>query len=409
MKNVQTINRAISERRAKVFTAAEIKELVRKGNTPNEDYVDVVTCGTFGVMSGTMAMFSIPVSEPGKFQKADSITLNGVKGYPGPCPNESLGIVDCIVYGTEHRDMFYGGGHLFKDLVRGCPINIKIISDKKTIEKRLSLKDIPFARMIITRGAFKNYTGFVNPEKDTFRTIFSVTGMHGLFDEMSVSGCGEINPLENDPDAVHLRRGVPVMINGSKGMIMGDGTRSSIDRRNLSAYADMKDMDPNMMGGFVTSSGPECLTSVAVAIPITDGISLKNVCILDENIKIPISNVHTRMSMGEGRYSDVWKGTDRRISVNSENCRKCSMCDASNVCPVGAAHTASIDEKSCVVCGACVQACKHKVFNADLGRMILNGAEVSITLRQSDRNRAEELCSVLKKKIECGEWDVGGL
>jgi putative methanogenesis marker 16 metalloprotein len=409
MNNLQTTGRAASERKVKVFTAAEIKEKVRNGNVLTVDDVDAVTCGTFGVMSGTMIMLSMSVAEPGIFRKADSVTLNGVKGHPGPCPNESLGVVDCIIYGTEHRDMFYGGGHLFKDIVSGHPIDVKIRSDKKTVEKRLTIDDIPFARMIITRGAFKNYTGFVNPEKETHRTIFSVMGMHGLYEDMSVSGCGEINPLENDPDAVHLKEGTSVLINGVKGMIIGDGTRSSPDRKNLSAFADMKGMDPDMMGGFITSLGPECLTSVAAAIPITDEISLKNVCILDEDIKIPISDVHTRTPIGEGTYGEVWTGTDREVTIIPENCKGCNICDAVNLCPVGATGIADIDRRSCVMCGTCVKACKHKVFNANLGSVMLNGTDVNITLRQSDRNRAEALCVLLKRMIERGDWKVGGM
>lgn len=48
------------------------------------DDVDVVTTGTFGVMSGTMAVMMVQVSEKCSFERADRIWLNGVPAQPGP-------------------------------------------------------------------------------------------------------------------------------------------------------------------------------------------------------------------------------------------------------------------------------------------------------------------------------------
>lgn len=158
--SVDEIQRRISERRARVYTASEFKAMVRDGRRPALEDVDVVTCGTMGVMSGTMAVLSIPVADPGTFKRADSIAINGVPGTVGPCPNESLGLVDCVVYGTARRDARYGGGHMFRDLVAGETVTVEAGSGSRTFESRVTLEEAPFARMILTRGAFRNYTGF---------------------------------------------------------------------------------------------------------------------------------------------------------------------------------------------------------------------------------------------------------
>ena len=44
------------------------------------------------------------------------------------CPNEWLGSVDLIIYGTEHSktNPEYGGGFLFKDLLRVKKIMLKL-------------------------------------------------------------------------------------------------------------------------------------------------------------------------------------------------------------------------------------------------------------------------------------------
>jgi putative methanogenesis marker 16 metalloprotein len=405
MKTIDSIDALIKERKAKVYTAAEIKEMVRNGRKPTADDVDVVTCGTFGIMSGTMAVLSLPIAAPGSFAKADTIELNGVPGVPGPCPNENLGIVDCVVYGTSARDERYGGGHLFKDIVSGGTVTAEVTSGGKRFSRELTIEDIPTARLIVTRGAFRNYTALINMEKETVETIFSVTGMKGPFAEASVSGCGEINPIQNDA-ASYLREGTPVLVNGGRGWILGQGTRSTPERKNLSAAADMRNMDPNMMGGFITSAGPECMTSFTAAIPIVDDAALDGVCVLDGSIGLPVADIHTRIPYTSASYGNVWEGTSRKITVNAERCIGCARCAAQDLCPTEALRPARIDSERCVVCGACVSSCAGDVFSADLGSIDCLGRTIPITLRQSDRNRAERSSEELKEAILRGKWSL---
>ncbi len=406
-KTIDEIQDKIGKKRAKVYTASEFKEMVRSGSRPDPDDVDIVTCGTFGVMSGTMAVFTIPVAPAGTFKRADAITLNGVPGIVGPCPNESLGLVDCIVYGPSRRDMSYGGGHLFRDIVEGKPIDVAAVSGGVTYRNRVTLSSMPFARMILTRGSFKNYTCFVNGSSEPFCTIFSgPEPLKGGLSEASVSGCGEINPLQNDPHMDYLRPGSAVLLNGAPGMVIGTGTRSTPDKPNLSVEADMHMMRPEYMGGFRTSEGPECLTSVAAAIPMTGAHALELASVLDEDVKLPLAEVSDRKPVHETDYGSVWRGGDLAVSADMTRCLHCEVCRADALCPTDAAPSSGADPSRCMSCGICVNSCPGKVFSAELGSVPYGGRTVPISVRQSSRSIAEKICADLKSKVENGNWNL---
>jgi len=163
-------------------------------------------------------------------------------------------------------------------------------------------------------------------------------------------------------------------------------------------------MKADLMGGFITSAGPECMTSFTAAIPITDQASLDGVFILDDSIELPVADIHTRIPSASASYGDVWTGTSRNITVNAERCLNCSSCRPAEVCPTEALRPAEIDAGMCVVCGSCVSSCVGGVFSADLGDVSCNGTKIPITLRQSDRNRAERSAEDLKRMIEEGKW-----
>ncbi|UAL08324.1 MAG: methanogenesis marker 16 metalloprotein [Candidatus Methanogranum gryphiswaldense] len=408
MKDIDSVQKSISEKKAKIYTASEFKDKIRRGDKICLSDVDAVTCGTFGVMSGTMMVLTVPVTAPAVFKKADRIELNGVPGNVGPCPNESLGIVDCIVYGTAHRDHDYGGGHLFRDIVEGKIIEVKVWSEDKIFINHITKKDLIFSRMILTRGAFKNYTCFFNGSSDTYDTIFSGKGgIRGNLSEATVSGCGEINPLQNDPDMRYIRPGASVLLNGSPGIVLGMGSRGSVQKPNLSIAADVEDMVPEYMGGFKTSAGPECLTSVAFVIPVTDERSLKDVSILDEDSALPLADVHDRVVRSKDAYSSVWQGTDHDIKADISKCIHCDICEAAENCPVDALVSGGIkDEKRCMSCGYCASTCVGGVFTAEMGSVDHEGKEIPIIIRQSSRIIADELCENLKNKAARGQWKL---
>jgi putative methanogenesis marker 16 metalloprotein len=400
MKTIEGINRKIAAGTAIVCTVAELKQRIAGGETITAADIDVVTTGTFGVMSGTLAVLHIPVTAPGTFSHAEKVRLNGVPALPGPCPNEGLGSVDLVVYGTARANAGYGGGHLFRDIVAGKEIAVEVESAGKLYSRTVTLADMGQARLITTRSAFRNYLAVINTRPGTVQTIFSVKGLTGPYTEASVSGCGDINPLQNDPAFRIIGPGIRVLLNGGTGYVMGTGTRSSREKPNIAVYGDMHAMIPAMMGGFVTSTGPECNTSVAIPVPVLDDAVLEGLRITNSRIPLSVADVADRIPFATASYADVWDGTDPAIIFSRDACVRCNPCTAAEACPASAiTPQEGIDPLACVNCGTCVRECPANVFSANLGSLSVGTQRVPITLRQSDRARALLLCEHLKTLI----------
>ena len=412
-RSIHEINQKIRNGEATVLTAEEVSNLVREGKEPDFKDVDVVTTGTCGVMSGTAAILHVKVGEPGSFKKASEILLNGVPGFPGPCPNEWLGSVDLIVYGTAHSvyDKNYGGGFLFKDIVQGREIEIELKSiDGKVIKSTTSLDEMGTARMIGTRLAFKNYTAFVNPSKEPVNSIFHALNMEGPFKGLSFSGCGELNPLQNDPDMRVLKKGVRVLLSGSEGIVLGQGTRSSPEKPNLMISADMCHMDPYYLGGFRTAAGPEVFNSVAAAIPILNKDILHDTFITNRDIKLAVADIRGRHQvLGFTDYASVWDDITERPVYNPDTCENCDSCIVGERCPTGA-YQDNLNEKDCFGCGICVYSCPYGAFEMQKVKISLKSnedlVEVPVVCRQSDLKRARALAEELKRRVEKGEFSL---
>ena len=118
-KSIAEINERIAKGDAVVLTAQEVCDAVLDGVDLTLKDVDVVTTATRAIMSGTYAVLSFPIGKPCSFTRAEHAWINGVPASVGPCPNERLGIIDMMVFGTSRskNKPDYGGGHLFRDLV----------------------------------------------------------------------------------------------------------------------------------------------------------------------------------------------------------------------------------------------------------------------------------------------------
>ncbi|MCC7550924.1 MAG: methanogenesis marker 16 metalloprotein [Methanobacterium sp.] len=410
-KTIQQIKEKIKEGKATVLTAEEVTQLVMNGEEPTVEDVDVVTTGTCGIMSGTAAIFHIPVADPGAFKKAKNILLNGVPGFPGPCPNEWLGSVDLMVYGTSHsiNDPQYGGGFLFKDIVRGEEIEIEVEDlEGNIIRSTATLDDFGTAQLIGTRSAFKNYTAFINPSFESVASIFNAVKMDGPFKGITFSGCGELNPLQNDPQLSFLRKGTRLLLNNSEGLFIGTGTRSTPEKPNMMVTADMKEMDPHYMGGFCTGAGPEVYNSVATAIPILDNEILQQTFIRNEDISLPIADIRGRHSVLSQTSYAVWRDTDERPLYEEELCQNCGTCLVEERCPTRAFQNHNLNQAQCFGCGMCAYTCPFGIFQMERGTVSMDWEGETKTLevscRQSDIKRARELAHELKNRIQKGNF-----
>jgi putative methanogenesis marker 16 metalloprotein len=410
IKSIEEILCRVKSGEAVVLTATEVCDLAARGEKAE---VDVVTTATRAIMSGTYAILSFPVAMPGSFARARKAWINGIPANVGPCPNERLGVLDLVVFGTEHsRDRpGYGGGHLFRDLVDGKKASVEVEADDgRSFLAEVGLMDMPTARLYGTRHAFKNYSAFVNPGPDLVSTIFHTTCFNPNLSGATFSGCGQINPLKNDPLLEAVGVGTKVLINGKEGFVTGCGTRSSSDRPNLSGFADMRGMDPELMGGFITSAGPECICSWAVPIPVVSGTIAESVARLDSHLTMPVMDVNIRQPIGQACYGDVWPGDDFEVKFDQEKCRGCSRCRVEEICPMRAVGfdglKAEVDERICFNCGACTSQCPGGAFFANMGSIQVGQSRVPVVLRQSDRHRAMRIAEDLRDRIIEGSFEM---
>lgn len=406
MRSIEEINERIRRGEATVLTAEEVRDLVDEGAVTELQDVDVITTATRAVMSGTYAVLSFRFAEQDSFIRALSARINGVPAYVGPCPNERLGHIDLIVFGTAHRDERYGGGHLFRDLVARRTVCVEVeTSDGRCISRDLTLDEIPHARIFSTRNAFMNYSAFVNTGGVAMSTIFHAIPFPVSMSGASFSGCGILNPLKNDPLLETIGVGTRVLINGAEGFVIGTGTRCTPERPNLSGFADMHQMIPELMGGFVTSAGPECITSWAVPVPVLSGNVLDAVMLPEKSIPMPVMDVSTRSALWVADYAQVWRDVDLAVRVRPDSCKDCTSCIAEISCPMGAIkRPVRIDRELCFNCGLCSVLCPD-VFRARLGSIRSpDGLHIPVTLRQSDRLRAIRLAEILKERILDGSF-----
>jgi len=401
----------VENKEAVVMTAQEVADMVQAGDSSRLCEVDVVTTATRAIMSGTYAVLSFPVAEAASFLRARKAWINGIAVQVGPCPNENLGILDLIVLGTAHSHSRknYGGGHLFRDLVERKTVQVEVETDDgRSLQAEVGLDEMPHARLFGSRHAFKNYSAFVNAGAEPINTIFHSRGFAPHCKEATFSGCGQINPLKNDPFLESMGVGTRILMNGSEGFILGTGTRSSKERPNLSGFADMHQMDAEQMGGFVTSAGPECICSWAVPIPVISKTILAEIARPDRGIALPVNDVKSRTVIGQADYGDVWTGVDLKVEFAAEKCSGCSPCLVEEACSMRAvksdANGVQRSEALCFNCGLCATVCPSGVFSCRLGAIRLGTADgigrtVPVVLRQSDRLRAVLLAEELKRRI----------
>ncbi len=411
-RTIGQINEKIEKNEARIYTAEEFKKLIKEDNVPSFDEVDVVTTGTCGVMSGTAAILNFTVSKPGVFMRAKNIYLNGVPANIGPCPNEWLGSVDLILHGTSKslENSSYGGGFLLKDILEGKDINVKVEAiNGDIIESTTNINEITRAQMIGTRMVFKNYNSFVNPSAKPVSSIFSAISLEGNLSGLTFSGCGDLNPLQNDPNHNIIKNGVNVLLNGAEAIVLGDGTRSSPEKPNLMITGNLKEMDPTYLGGFKTGEGGEVYDTVAIPIPVLNEEIYNNLLIKNSDIPLSVCDIKGRhLQVSETTYGDVWEGHELRPKFNRNSCSKCDSCIVEKICPTNAFYDEKLDLYRCFGCGMCVHYCKHNSFDMNVGSVDLEidgkTHDVPIICRQSDALRAKKLSLKLKKMIKNQEF-----
>lgn len=395
-----------------VLTVQDLLDRINTGEKVKFEDVDVVTTATKGLMSGIMGIFSFRLSPPKTLRKFTEVDINGIPAFPGPCPNEYLGIVDLIIYGTTQSKTIdnYCGGSLFRDIVEGKSVTIVAMSaEGETIEKQLKLEDMQFAKLVGTRQAIKNYNAMINCETHQVNTIFSCLPFSPDKTEITFSGCGALNPFQNDPEFESFGVGSPVLVNGTIGYLMGPGTRNYIEKPNMMTVTPFEGMKQEYMGAFKTSYGLEPICSIALPIPILNEKIFNNIVKSDKFVKLTILSLVGREKVGEMTYGDVWDN-NFIMKFNPDACKNCEECKAIDKCPTDAfiikeSMISAIDRSRCFNCGNCTHLCPE-AFDLDLKLVIFEDTDVPIVLRQSDRYGAIKLAEQLKLMILKGEFPL---
>ncbi len=373
-KTFQEINERIRQGKAVVVTAEEMVGIVRKkGAVKAAKTVDVVTTGTFSPMCSSGAFLNIGHTKPGI--KTAKVWLNGVPTYAG------LAAVDCYIGATEPREddplnkiypgeFLYGGGHVLHDLVAGKTILLKAEAygthcyPKKFIEKRITIKDLPFAQLCNPRNAYQNYNCAVNL---TDKTIFTYMGtLKPRMGNANYCTSGQLSPLFNDPYYKTMGIGTRIFLGGASGYIIGPGTQHNPNVKRgsngvprapagtLMVMGDLKQMSPRWLVG-VSMLGYGCSLAVGLGVPIP---------ILNEEM---------------ARHTGI--GDDEIIT---------QVVDYGSAYPKGNAE------------------CIKEVTYAELksGTIEINGKLVK-TAPLSSYVRAREISQILKKWISSGEFLLG--
>jgi uncharacterized protein (DUF39 family) len=251
-QNVSRINSKILSGEAIVYTEAEILGFLKEGPGPESLDMDVVTIAFTSSISGSADMILVPVSGRGVFTRAKSIRLNGVPAYPGPAPNERLGVVDTQVFADQTLEdgsgQCYAGAKLLTEILQNREIQVECLSSEGDIyHSKFKKEQLGFARMV------------------TYNTFIPLS---------------RINPSAGPQSNAHLdtlRVGSKILLNRAPGIVIGCGTRSFTGQLSLSLSADIFEMDPECAEDLSGFASIPIGVSVAFAIPILNNGVLQSI------------------------------------------------------------------------------------------------------------------------------------
>lgn len=321
-KSIDEINRRICDGSARVVTADEMPDIVSElGEEGALREVDVVTTGTFGAMCSSGAFLNFGHAEPPI--KMERIWLNDVEAYGG------LAAVDTYIGATNKsvtQMESYGGAHVIEDFITGKSIELRAQSSgsdcypRRSITTEIRLEDLNQAIMVNPRNAYQRYDAAVNTSDDTLFTYMGTLLPH--CGNVTFSGAGTLNPICNDPNLRLIGSGIPILLGGAQGMVVGEGTQHSSAGNfgTLMTTADMSDMTPDFLrAAYMYRYGPTLYLGVGVPIPVLDLDVVRKTAVRDDEITISIRDYgvpsRSRPVIRQVSYGELKSGL---IELNGE-------------------------------------------------------------------------------------------
>ncbi len=343
VKTYDEINRRIKSGDVVVVTAEEMVDIVRsEGRAEAARRVDVVTTGTFAPMCSSGAFINFGHSVPGI--KASKVWLNNVPAYGG------IAAVDCYIGATETceddplnrvypGEFNYGGGHVIQDLAAGKTVHLKARGygtdcyPRKTLEKEITLKQMPYAQLFNPRNAYQNYNCAVNMSAKTIYTYMGTLKPRGR--NANYCSAGQLSPLFNDPCYKTIGFGTRIFLGGGIGYVTGAGTqhkpgvkrtRKGIPRTpagTISVMGDLKRMSAKwLMGASLQGYGCSLSVGLGIPIPILNEKMAGYTAIADDDIFTQVVDYShdypqgTGQTLGEVSYAELKSGS---IRLNGED------------------------------------------------------------------------------------------
>jgi uncharacterized protein (DUF39 family) len=286
-RTIAEINEKIKRGDIQVLTVEEMKALIESSSIRKAfEEVDVVTTATFGPMCSSGAFLNFGHSNPPI--KMEKVWLNDVEAYHGNAA------VDCYIGATKMsitRGFEYGGGHVIEDLVAGKEIELKAVAygtdcyPRKVLEKRFTIHELNQAILCNPRNCYQKYNAATN---STTRTLYTYMGiLLPNYGNVNYAGCGELNPLINDPTYRTIGIGTRIFLGGGVGYVIGEGTQHNPKNGfgTLMVKGDLKKMRPEYLRGATFHKyGVTLYVGIGVPIPIFDEETAKNVAVRDEEI-----------------------------------------------------------------------------------------------------------------------------
>ncbi len=335
-KTIQEINEKIRSGQAVVVTAEEMIGIVRKhGEVGAAKKVDVVTTGTFSPMCSSGAFINLGPSISGI--KAARVWFNGVPAYAG------LAAIDVYIGATEPRsndplntvypgEFLYGGGHVIQDLLAGKAIHLVAEAygthcyPRQRIDKKVTLSDLPFARLCDPRNSCQNYNCAVNLGD---KTVYSYMGtLKPRLGNANYCTSGQLNPLLNDPYYQTIGIGTRIFLGGGVGYVISAGTQHHPDTPRtergiprgaagtLMVSGDLKQMDPRwLVGVSILGYGCSMAVGLGIPIPIINEEMAMWTAVSDEDIPVPVVDYGRDYPDGKNKcllevtYAQLRKGT----------------------------------------------------------------------------------------------------
>lgn len=343
MRTIAEINEKISQKRAIVWTAEELKARVGEvGVNKAAKEVDVITTGTFEPMESSGAIINLGHTDPPI--KIRRCWLDGVPAYSGfgavdlylgaSCPVDTID-------GEEVRER--GGGHVIEDLIAGKSIQVRAIGQvtdcypRATFETTITRDTINQFYLFNPRNLYQNFIVGVNGGD---RPLYTYLGpLQPRLGNAVYSNPGSLSPLLNDPDLQIVGIGTKIFLAGGIGYVAWEGTQhfplqKRLENRTpigpsatLALIGDAKQMDARWIRGcYFKSYGPSLMMGVGVPLPVLNVGVIERCAVQDKDLVAPIVDFsiprRVRPTFGLVSYAQLKSG---RITIEGRTVRVASL------------------------------------------------------------------------------------